>query len=512
MKYIKQYVFSVFSICRSINLPSLNQAVAKVTEESCCNTRSTSKTTENTPLGTNPPLPMKLNTKPQAVTSTQGQAIDKDLTIILTSEDKKACVPKKPPTSRRSKHMLGPQRQVDYQTLAQMKWENTEEDFNLDSVGSQMVIEDCHVMTDDSSYADWLLKQGIEDTVQLANTNADDTCKSSPEAALDDGTQPPDTQPLTIASGEELCREFVTKFQLDLDLYFDAAANEEEVMKHADQLKNILFLMGQKRPTLPPPPVGKTMSIDPEKCEAEAFKPSTSSVEPGKEMLQKPSEPIHKTPETGGASATKSPEKDDSKSQPKPKTLETEDKNKEPKGGASPTKLPEKDDTNNQPIHKTPESNENNEGTEASVENKETDAKAEEGTEDAVCKEDKTSKVKGKDEHSNYKVSGESKDKETKESKNKKVSFDMNVNMKIDTNSKNLDAQNVIIQTGDGQNNGNNTISSDNTHILDDDLTPSQEIPLSQKPWRNPYVKDDDSNNSASNDLGSENDDNIEDT
>ena len=31
-------------------------------------------------------------------------------------------------------------------------------------------------------------------------------------------------------------------------------------------------------------------------------------------------------------------------------------------------------------------------------------------------------------------------------------------------------------------------------------------------PQRNPYVKDDDSNNSASNDLGSENDDNIEDT
>ena len=190
------------------------------------------------------------------------------------------------------------------------------------------------------------------------------------------------------------------------------------------------------------------------------------------------------------------------------KSLKETGKNKEP----SPTKLPEKDDTNNQPIHKTPESNENNEGTEASVEKKETDAKAEEGTEDAVCKEDKTSKVKGKDEHSNYEVSGESKDKETMESKNKKVSFDMNVDTKIDTSSENIDAQNIIIQTGDGQNNGNNTISSDNTHILDDDLTPSQEIPLSQMPQRNPYIKDDDSNNSASNDLGSENDDNIEDT
>ena len=305
-------------------------------------------------------------------------------------------------------------------------------------------------------------------------------------------------------------------------------------------IEKYTFAYGTERPTLPPPPVGKTMSIDPEKCEAEAFKLSTSSVEPGKEMLQKPSEPICKTPETGGASATELPEKDDSNNQPKPKTLETEDKNKEPKGGASatkspekgesknqpkpktcktedknkepkggasPTKLPEKDDTNNQPIHKTPESNENNEGTEASVEKKETDAKAEEGTEDAVCKEDKTGKVKGKDEHSNYEVSGESKDKETTESKNKKVSFDTNV----DTSSENIDAQNIIIQTGDGQNNGNNTISSDNTHILDDNLTPSQEIPLSQMPQRNPYVNDDDSNNSASDDLGSENDDNIED-
>ena len=40
----------------------------------------------------------------------------------------------------------------------------------------------------------------------------------------------------------------------------------------------------------------------------------------------------------------------------------------------------------------------------------------------------------------------------------------MNVNMKIDTSSENIDAQNIIIQTGDGQNNGNNTISSDNTY------------------------------------------------
>ena len=97
------------------------------------------------------------------------------------------------------------------------------------------------------------------------------------------------------------------------------------------------------------------------------------------------------------------------------------------------------------------------------------------------------------------------------ESKNKKFSFDINVDMKIDTSSENIDVQNIIIQTGDEQNNGNNTISSYNTHILDDDLAPSQEIPLSQMPQRNPFVKDD-SNNSASNDLGSENDDNIEDT
>ena len=263
----------------------MNQALAKVTEGSCCNTRSTLKTTDNTSLGSNPPLPMKPNTKPQAVTSTRGQAIDKDLTIILTSEDKKLVFLKNHQLQGGQSICLVHRDKLTHQTLAQMKQENTDEDFNLDLVGSQMVIEDCHVMTGDSSYADWLLKQGIEDTVQLANTNANDTCKSSPEATLDDGTQPPDTQPVTIASGKELHRKFVTKFQSGLDLYFDAAATEEEVMKRVDQLKNILLLMGQKRPTLPPPPVGKTMSIDPEKCKAEAFKPSTSSVEPGKEML-----------------------------------------------------------------------------------------------------------------------------------------------------------------------------------------------------------------------------------
>ena len=123
----------------------MNQAIARVTEGNRRNTRAPSKTTE-TPLGLNPPAPVK--------TTLQGQAIDKDVTILLTSDDKKACLPKKQPTSKRSKPLLGPQRQTNCKTFADMKRANVDDNFNLQSVSKEIVFEDCHVMMYDSSYAD----------------------------------------------------------------------------------------------------------------------------------------------------------------------------------------------------------------------------------------------------------------------------------------------------------------------------------------------------------------------
>ena len=63
--------------------------------------------------------------------------------------------------------MLGPKRQNDCKTLADMKHTEKDDDFNLQSVSKELVFKDCHVITDDSSYADWLLSQGIDDSVQL---------------------------------------------------------------------------------------------------------------------------------------------------------------------------------------------------------------------------------------------------------------------------------------------------------------------------------------------------------
>ena len=138
----------------------MNEAVVRVTEGNCRSTRATSKNAE-TPLGSNPPAPVKAENTTATV---QGQAIDKEVTVLLMSDDKKACLPKKQPTSKRSKPMLGPQRQTDHKTLAAMK---LEKDFNLETVSKEIVFKDCHVMTDDSSYADWLLSQGIDDSIPL---------------------------------------------------------------------------------------------------------------------------------------------------------------------------------------------------------------------------------------------------------------------------------------------------------------------------------------------------------
>ena len=90
-----------FFTFRSISLPAVNKAVAKVTEAG----RQTRSTTcaNSTPLGSDPP-------QPKTVTETlEEQSKATQLSIVVSEEDQEVCKPKKMPTAKRAKKLLGPQ-------------------------------------------------------------------------------------------------------------------------------------------------------------------------------------------------------------------------------------------------------------------------------------------------------------------------------------------------------------------------------------------------------------------
>ena len=90
-------------------------------------------------------------------TSSKGR--DKDLAVTISPSDVKIC---KPQVARRGKPLSGSNRQPDRKTLAEMKKINSPQAKPKDS-SREEVIEDCQVQLEDSSYADWLIQQGIGD-------------------------------------------------------------------------------------------------------------------------------------------------------------------------------------------------------------------------------------------------------------------------------------------------------------------------------------------------------------
>ena len=100
-------IFYIF-IFRTINLPSLNQAVNKF---NACTTRNSSKTATSTdmttPLGTSPP-------------PVRNEATEcKEFSIVIPEKEKNIC--RGPPKACRTKPLTGPNKQLDHKTLAQMK-------------------------------------------------------------------------------------------------------------------------------------------------------------------------------------------------------------------------------------------------------------------------------------------------------------------------------------------------------------------------------------------------------
>ena len=117
---------------------------------------------------------------------TSSKATDKDLTVTISSSDVKIC---KPQVARRGKPLSCPNRQPDRKTLAEMKKINSPQAKPKDS-SREEVIEDCQVQLEDSSYADWLIQQGIGDGTEgeplivTKDPDSKDICKIEKESSL----------------------------------------------------------------------------------------------------------------------------------------------------------------------------------------------------------------------------------------------------------------------------------------------------------------------------------------
>ena len=117
---------------------------------------------------------------------TSSKATDKDLTVTISSSDVKIC---KPQVARRGKPLSCPNRQPDRKTLVAMKKINSPQAKPKDS-SREEVIEDCQVQLEDSSYADWLIQQGIGDGTEgeplivTKDPDSKDICKIEKESSL----------------------------------------------------------------------------------------------------------------------------------------------------------------------------------------------------------------------------------------------------------------------------------------------------------------------------------------
>ena len=243
-------ILFTISTFRSINIPSVQEAVERVTRGS--RTMRSSGRGDNTPLGTDP------QPQPPADTKKNNKA---ELSIVVSEEDQKACANKKLQTAKRSKKFPKAPQQESRKTLAELKKPQSETEEAIDLTGHPYVIEDCHVMTEDSSYADYLLEQGIDMSAPLQELEDTDIRKLETESPLAGAVgkqsvasdsleiKPSDPSlPVTADTGMKIRQDYLGKFQNELNMFIWSAECEEESLQRIERLRGILDMMGIKQP------------------------------------------------------------------------------------------------------------------------------------------------------------------------------------------------------------------------------------------------------------------------
>ena len=146
-------------------------------------------------------------------------------------------------------------------TLAELKKPQSETEEAIDLTGHPYVIEDCHVMTEDSSYADYLLEQGIDMSAPLQELEDTDIRKLETESSLAEAVgkqsvasdsleiKPSDpSPPVTADTGKKIRQQSLGKFQNELNMFIWLAECKEESLQCIERLRGILNMMGTKQP------------------------------------------------------------------------------------------------------------------------------------------------------------------------------------------------------------------------------------------------------------------------
>ena len=128
----------------------------------------------------------------------------KDLHIEITSaEIMEACKAMKPQTAHRGRVRAGPAN--NGKTLCELKNIQPEPVQKKSNQNATNIIEDCHVTTDNSSYGDWLIEQGLVSPVKIHKNgdNANEDPKNK-EPINVESTKP--KVELPQATGDEICK------------------------------------------------------------------------------------------------------------------------------------------------------------------------------------------------------------------------------------------------------------------------------------------------------------------
>ena len=162
---------------------------------------------------------------------------------------------------KRSKKFPKAPQQESRKMLAELKKPQSETEEAIDLTGHPYVIEDCHVMTEDSSYADYLLEQGTDMSAPLQELEDTDIRKLETESSLAGAVgkqsvasdsleiKPSDpSPPVTADTGMKIRQEYLGKFQNELNMFIWLAECEEESLQRIERLQGILNMMGTKKP------------------------------------------------------------------------------------------------------------------------------------------------------------------------------------------------------------------------------------------------------------------------
>ena len=153
---------------------------------------------------------------------------------------------------------MGPHRQNNRLTLNQRKKPQSQAAEPGNKEEKEIIIEDCQVPVDNTSYADWLLEQGIDMNVDIQNrSNADNTeITQIPEQIKDIANQgtveqaasvvpiPDSTDNKGFFDPNRMVQEYMAKFQADLNAYLISSQSEEDTMDRINRVSNALCNMG----------------------------------------------------------------------------------------------------------------------------------------------------------------------------------------------------------------------------------------------------------------------------